>query len=429
VFVLHAVFLGQHRFVINYSDDEPLSRLHLFAGLFTFGLVPLWLAARAAARIPPVTSLSIILVVFGAVSLAAILTSPTRSQDLNLNLLLAKGFTAYGMNPYQTAPLMLQKDPWSPPSLSWSGQPMTHGPVWVLLLVSITACTYSLRMAFVLVKLTALVALAAGGIFLWKIMALQGRAVGDRAGVLAILAWNPFVLQTALVDAHNDVLILVAILASYLCFLTRRYRLSIMALMLGGFVKFALWPLMLVPVAYLVKERGMHRGAVCAAVLLLSGAVLASALYAPFGLSAKNFAGLTEEVMERGWTSFYWPGTALLGSLPWMGIVQIRVAGLLMGLLVLGMCIRWDRPLLGYTLPYAVMLFFGSPSFHPWYGLWVAPLASLLIAPAALLILSVPLIVDELAPRWALWIVTFGLLAIFGVTRLVRSRRPASAGG
>ena len=121
VFVLHAVCLGQHRYVIDYSDDEPLSRLHLFAGLFTLCLVPLWLAARAAARIPPVISLSIIMVVFGAVSLAAILTGPTRSQDLNLNLLLARGFTEYDMNPYETAPLALQNDPWSPPYLSWSG--------------------------------------------------------------------------------------------------------------------------------------------------------------------------------------------------------------------------------------------------------------------------------------------------------------------
>ena len=373
--------------------------LHLFAGLFTLCLVPLWYAVRLAPRIAPAAALSIVLVVFGAASLAAILTGPTRSQDVYLNLLLAKGFSRHGRNPYTTAPAALAGDPWWDPSLIWGDQPMTHGPIWALLLGSITACTYSLTIALCLVKLTALVALAAGGTLLWKIMALQGRPAGERAAVLAILAWNPFVLQTTLVDAHNDVLILVAILASYFLFLQGRYSRSVLALMVGGFVKYPLWALMPLPFVYLVRERGIRLGVRRAAFLLLSGAGLAGALYAPFGFSAKNFAGFTQEIVERGWTSFYWPGTALLGSLPWMGIPRIRVAGAALGLAALWICVRRDRPLLGYTLPFTVMLFFGTPSFHPWYALWVAPLAALRLDPAVILIASVPLIVDELAGR------------------------------
>src|SRR3989442_9414186 len=51
-FVLHAIYFGRHRFVVDYSADEMLARPRLFAGLFILCLVPLWHAVRAAPRLP-----------------------------------------------------------------------------------------------------------------------------------------------------------------------------------------------------------------------------------------------------------------------------------------------------------------------------------------------------------------------------------------
>ena len=79
-----------------------------------------------------------------------------------------------------------------------------------------------------------------------------------RAGT-ALFLWNPFLLIEVANSGHNDILVLLAVLASIYCILYRRFKLSTAALTLGFLVKFSTALLLPIPLLLILRKEGSLR--------------------------------------------------------------------------------------------------------------------------------------------------------------------------
>src|SRR4029078_12227251 len=102
------------------------------------------------------------------------------------------------------------------------------------------------------------------------------------AALLAWL-WNPLVLITSAIGAHNDLLMLVALLAALLLFQRQRSVWGLLALALAAHVK--LTALLVLPVLglWLLRRCGWVRALRICALALVCSIPLSWLLYAPFG--------------------------------------------------------------------------------------------------------------------------------------------------
>lgn len=396
---LTALFLYQYTSIARHEDffvahhfGLLTARLKVLTYFFAAFLILLWLVTRKLRELPAKTFWIITLVVFLAVAALALASHPTRSQDSYWSLLLAKGYTQYHLNPYATQPAQLATDAWAYPVLTWKDITMIYGPVWTLWVSAITYLVHTLGSAVLLLKISFLAVLVGCGAVLWRIMGLLNIPIEKKQATFLLLAWNPFVIQIALVDMHNDLLLMASLLASLYFLLKKNYALSMIALVLGGLVKYISWIFLLIPLYYLIRDVHMN---VRRKVLLFSGiALVAIALvfiaYLPFGgLSIKNLVGLSTQIERIGLPSVFLPGTALMLKLFQINFEQLRWLGMLAAIAVMALCLHRKRTLLAYTLPLIVIFFFATPWFQPWYGLWLLPLISLYLPLSIITVTSI----------------------------------------
>lgn len=314
---------------------------------------------------------------FVALSIVAFVTHPTRSQDIYWSLLLGKGFSYYGVNPYQTPAGLFSGDAWAYPVLTWKDMPMIYGPIWMLFIAGITMFAHSLDSALVLTRMGYLFLLVVAGFMFWKILAQIGLTDRMRANLLLLLAWNPFLIQAGFVDLHNDILVMVAILASYYFLLNKKYDLSIITLLLGSLVKYSPLLLIVVPLFCWIKEE-YHKPLklfvkLSVVFLILVGIVVIS--YAPFGgLTLSNFIGLSDQVDRIGLATEYLSGTAVVLKLFALSFKELRLLGIVLAMLIMAWSVWKKQTLKAYTIPFLAIFFFATPWFQPWYLLWIFPL-------------------------------------------------------
>ncbi|MFN8467123.1 MAG: glycosyltransferase 87 family protein [Caldilineaceae bacterium] len=141
-----------------------------------------------------------------------------------------------------------------------------------------------------------LLAVTLAGLCGWLIYRLV-RGIDARLAAAAMLAWlwNPLLLVASAVGAHNDMLMLVLLLASFWALQRRRWLAALLLLVLATHVK--LTALTLAPVYgfWLVRHLGWRRALAYAAVTLGVGLALSWLLYAPLG----GWATLPRMLEER----------------------------------------------------------------------------------------------------------------------------------
>ncbi|MBI2623361.1 MAG: hypothetical protein HYW65_02185 [Candidatus Liptonbacteria bacterium] len=364
-----------------------------FPAVFASLLLWYWLVCARIGALPQKTVRVWIVVFFLIFSAIAVATSPTKSQDVYWNLLLAKGWVVEHLNPYLTAPDMLRGDPWFAPYINWTHLPMMYGPLWTYLIAGAVYVGQSLAASLFLMKLAAFASLLLSGYALWRIMALHRMADGAKNAVLLLLAWNPAVLQLLVMDAHNDFLIVPSILFSYLFFKQEKYAASALLLLLGGFVKYVPFFLLPIPLFYLLFRNNAPWLKKCAQFggVLLGAAGLAALLYAPFGGISASIAAAGNAVVPGTTDASLFPTMALATTLG-LELPAIRAMGILAGVFVLLWFVFRNKPLLAYTFPFLAIFIFGTPWFLPWYALWIFPLLALIFPVSLMLLLSVFLI-------------------------------------
>lgn len=382
LFTFQLTSIARHDFYVAHHFAGLIPRLMGLTYWFSGFLLALVLALHFMKDYPNRWSMAIVLIVFLGLAVIAIFTHPTRSQDIYWSLLLGKGFSHFHLNPYTTQPILLAKDAWAYPVLTWKDIPMIYGPIWALVIIVATWFTNSLAAALLTMKLFFVLVVGLSGYLVWKI---------GGAKPLALFLWNPFVIQIALVDLHNDALIMLSFLASYWFLQKKNYAASMLALILGGFVKYIPWLFLLIPLWYLFKDKQLgakrytHLG-----IAAIMGVALTGLLYAPFGgFSWHNFAGLATQVENIGLASQYLPGTGLLIAFLQLNFAQLHWLGLGLALVVMIWCLYKNKTLLAYILPILVILFFATPWFQSWYSLWVLPLMILAWSPFIIVVVSI----------------------------------------
>jgi hypothetical protein len=399
--------------LMHYSLRTGLAHGAIYALL----IAAYMLAMRLAFRLDIRQSRGAMIVIIGGWLLcsASLLGAyPGESLDIFDYLFRGRMLVEYGASPLATAPVAFNTRPFYE-YLTWRGQVDTYGPLWeyasalVAWAVHYLAGRADSQIAYILgYRLLAVLLAGLSGILVVSIV----RHSTPQLAPAALLAWlwNPLVLTTTAIGAHNDILMVLSMLASLWLLQRRRWVLGLVALLLAAHVK--LTALLILPVVglWLLRRCGWLRSIRIGALTLVVTLPLSWLLYAPLGgwltlrrmlqerarLLINSPADLVYRLLQEryGWAEpDAWRTTTLGATLLFFAIA----AGVLLWFwrqseeprtenqeiaggsrfLVLG---SWDNKLLwrGSVVLTLMYLLIGSFWFQHWYLLW-------LLAPAVLL--------------------------------------------
>ena len=326
----------------------------------------------------------------------------------------------HGLSPLITTPSEVQQYAFHR-YVSWSQWVDAYGPIWeyasagVSLLVRAQAspaelaalaagndvCTRqpllcSALTAYVTAyRLLALALAAVCGLFIHAIVKRERDATAARMALLGWL-WNPLVLISTAVGAHNDVLMLAFVLLGLGLFQRQRFLLGLMALVLAAHVKIT--ALVLLPVfgVWLIGRVGWVKAIALTVSALVITLPISWLLYVPLG----GWATLPKNLFERSQLSTNSLGELvflfLRDGLGWVKFdAQQPVARIFpMAFMVVagGVLLRWlvrhrggadlrSAPTTPTTLARMsvsitmLYLLIGSYWFQPWYLAWPIALA------------------------------------------------------
>jgi len=222
------------------------------------------------------------LLTLAIVYMLVVLSPQLISKDAYLYLAYSRLGVAHSLNPYVTAPIALKGQILR--YIAWKHQLSPYGPIFTL-------STYPLG----------LVSLA-GGLWLLKLMAV-GAALGCVAlvwkcaqllnlrGAYAAIAvgLNPLFLIYGVAGSHNDMLMMLVVMAGVYLALTAHQRMAGVAAVAAVGVKLAAAPI--VPFLFLIsRERAQRRRAILAAAAAAAGLLVLSFLI--FGV---HILGVTQQ--------------------------------------------------------------------------------------------------------------------------------------
>ena len=213
---------------------------------------------------------------------------PGESLDIFDYLFRGRLQVALGVSPLATPPALFANQLFYP-YVNWTTYVDTYGPLWeyasgaVAAMVGAVACDCPASLASYVLGYRLLAIGLAGlcGVLIYTITAYRSPQLAP-AALLAWL-WNPLLLTATAIGAHNDMLMLVLILAAVLLFQRQRWLLGLLALALAAHVK--LTALLLLPVLglWLARRCGWWRAIRISSVAGVTGAGAFLAAVCPTG--------------------------------------------------------------------------------------------------------------------------------------------------
>jgi hypothetical protein len=327
------------------------------------------------------------LVVLGgtlAFSAALLFLYPFDAADIFDNIMHGRIMGVYGANPFRDVASQFAGDPFYAYA-AWQRTPSAYGPIWESLAGGVA------RLAGDGIIANVLAFKALGGLFLalsiGLVAVILDRVAPERtlAGVV-LLAWNPVVLYETIGNGHNDLAMMVWVLAAVLAILCRRYTLAVLALLAGALVKFI--PVLLIPVAGLIVWRDLAHARARLRFLAVTLPAALGLILASYGPVWYGFEGLGLAYRASLFTASL-PSTLNAWLQLHFGIHSAgraigMVAAGLTGAFVLGQGRRAWRD--GSWLSFAqaafnILTFYLLVTclwFQQWYTLWPLALAALL---------------------------------------------------
>jgi Glycosyltransferase family 87 len=262
----------------------------VYAGVYGLLIAGYVLALRLVLRLNHRdTPLTIAIVIAGwLLSSAALLGAyPGESFDIFDYVFRGRMIVEYGASPLATAPVAFMNQPFYA-YITWRGQVDTYGPLWeyasgaVAWVVSHGFGRGDSHTAYIIGY--RLMAILLAGVCGLLIALMVRRDDPARAGA-ALLAWlwNPLLIVTSAIGAHNDLLMMLMVLSALLLFQRRRWIWGLLALVLAAHVK--LTALLILPIIglWLLRRRGWYHTLRDGAVALVLAIPLSWLLYAPLG--------------------------------------------------------------------------------------------------------------------------------------------------
>ena len=363
---------------LNVQDLRPAQDLALglaFAAAFAAASL-LYFAALARAQGPLRPSL---LLAAMLVQLAASPSLPLTSNDVFPNLAYGR-LAGLGLSPAANrAADLAADDPFvRPVDPQWRDRVSVYGPI-LNALASACARSGTVVSAFVRFKLALLAAALATVAVLYGFCRTLG---ANGAWTFCLVAFNPLLAWEVAGQAHNDGVMLLAMAGFLWAAAAGKQWLASLLLTLGFAAKFAVAPLLLLHLVWMVR-----RSAWRAAAMAVAAAVLAAALFAPSWSGASTLRGPgyaavpapDHAVNSLGALPIFlaralWPAAVEPAFLAWLGL-----SSLVLGVLALVCAWRSTtleatvRNALVFTLLYECL---GMLWYEPWYATWLLPLAA-----------------------------------------------------
>jgi len=211
------------------------------------------------------------------------------SQDIFVYVSLGRIQALYGANPYAAAPIEFPHDP----TLAHVGVPeykAVYGPLWVGITRLVVAASGDSLIGNLL-GMKLVISLANLLCILLLLAISRNSPPAARVTGLLLYAWNPLILVEVAGNGHNDVLVLLCLLAGgYL--LGRRAPMAAWACVVAaGLVKltgFLFWPVFLA--ILLRRNRGAANMIFMAGLLMIVAAVMLIAGFAPYWVGLQTLA-------------------------------------------------------------------------------------------------------------------------------------------
>lgn len=341
-----------------HSPRHPEAALYYGAvgGAFGCYLVGLALLRRRPAR------LTVVLALAALIQLAPLPGPLLLSQDAGAYWDYGRIAALDGGNPYSQPPSRFRSDPaYRAVAGGWRGTTSVYGPLFTLGSEGVAlGAGPSVRTAAWLYKGLA----AAGSVALACLAAALSRR---RAFAAAAVGWNPLLAIVFAGGGHNDVWMMVPLLAALLLEARGRRQLAGALWALAAAVKWI--PLVLLPLraaAHRRERRFGYAGFAAAALVLVT---VSSAFYGDDWLRAflpltKDLASGSRDSVER---LLRFAG-ASRATLAW-----VLAGGFAVAYAALLAVARSRRTRLGLTV---VLLLVATPWILPWYVSWALPLAA-----------------------------------------------------
>jgi hypothetical protein len=331
------------------------------------------IAVRSAGRLSPLLVLGTI----AALHALMLLAPPLFSTDVFSYQFYGRIGQVYHANAYLAGPSALNPDPlYHYIGSKWINAPSVYGPLFTAL--SDPLAPLSIPTNVFVYKAIAAVSSLAVVALVWNGARLRGI---DPVKAAVLVGLNPLVVVYGVGGGHNDLLMLVPMLAGVVLLLQRRGRLGAGAIMVGVGIKVTaglLFPFALAGARgplLSTRRRDLLIGAGITAALLSIFAVIL------FGTGPLHLPATIEKVQGKGsnWQSI--PG--FIGTRLGLGTVGHPAALILGGLFVVVLAwLLWrvwrgELDWIAGSGWAAVALLVTAASLLPWYVAWLMPLAAL----------------------------------------------------
>ncbi|OGG01453.1 hypothetical protein A2Z33_02870 [Candidatus Gottesmanbacteria bacterium RBG_16_52_11] len=210
---------------------RPLS-LTLFTGIVSGFTVLYFLTLRAYKSITK----SGFYLILASVTGILVLGYPAYSHDIFNYLFSARILVVYGKNPFTTVPLAFASfDPWLS-FMRWTHLPSAYTPLWIAFTVPLYLIGLG-RFVTVLFTFKAFLAacFVATVVVIGEIM--KNIDPDRRLRAMIFFGLNPLVLMESVISPHNDIVMALLAVGSYLIYLKRRRLLSFLALAVSAAAK------------------------------------------------------------------------------------------------------------------------------------------------------------------------------------------------
>ncbi len=348
-------------------------------GLGTAGLIAVLIvmfvsyaiAARAAERLSART----VVLCIAALHAIVLLAPPLLSTDIFSYQFYGRMGAIYGFNPYLAGPHALALDPlFNYIGAKWSYTPTVYGPLFTAL--SYVLAPLSIAASVLAYKAVAAVASLGTIAFVWHSARLRGI---DPAKAVALVGLNPLVVLYGVGGGHNDLLMMLVLMAGVYFVLAHRER-GGSALMVGAAAIKLTAGVML---AFAIASGGGRRARDHRRDVLIGASAAAALLvgltFAWFGTGPLHLFNTVQKVQSEGdWHSI--PG--FIGVQ--LGNTVGHVTGIVLGAIFALICVFLLRRVWQGRLDWidagawtAVALLVTASSLLPWYVVWLLPLAAL----------------------------------------------------
>ena len=312
---------------------------------------------------------------------------PTSAIDVYIYAARSRLFSTYGDNPNAVRPdVYWDVDPYMHfASGEWADDVSPYGPLWNILAYPVTLIGQDqIGVAILGFKVLCIIAILAMGWLVYRLV--ESSAPGWGLPAAMFLMWNPLVMWDGIGNAHNDIILLLPVIAALWCWSTGRHEWVIPCLVASVMIKYVTVILLPLAVVALWRRHPEWRERMYLALWSAgcSALLLAVALY-PF-YDVRAVIDSAEAQGNRVSLSPAWvvQATAAEWSLPIPTNDTIRLVAYSIMCLYIGgwMVACWRNPdRLGramFEVTFAFMLVASTNQRH-WYVLWIVPLAAALI--------------------------------------------------